>query len=67
MTLDIPKRKVGRPKKIKEEPDANKVIDIWFGPEPTGKESEDWQIDFALKVLAGLFLFFSILYLIRRI
>jgi len=65
MTLDIPKRKLGRPKKIPEI-DTKNVIDIWCCEEPV-KESEDWQIDFALKVLAGLFLFFSILYLIRRI
>jgi len=66
MTLDVPKRKPGRPKKIVVEPDVSKVIDIWCCEEPV-KESEDWQIDFALKVLAGLFLFFSIIYLIRRI
>ena len=65
MTLDIPKRKVGRPKKIPEI-DTKNVIDIWCCEELV-KESEYWQLDFALKVLAGMFLFFSIVYLVRRI
>ena len=47
--------------------DTKNVIDIWCCEEPVEKASGDGQIDFALKVLAGLFLFFSILYLIRRI
>jgi len=50
-----------------EEIDANKVIDIWFGPEPTGKESSDWQIDFTIKILGIIFLLLSIFYLLRRI
>jgi hypothetical protein len=33
VTLDVPKRGRGRPKKIMVEPDANKVIDIWFSEE----------------------------------
>ena len=50
-----------------EEIDPNKVIDIWFGPEPTGKESSDWPIDFTIKILGIIFLLLSIFYLLRRI
>jgi len=40
MTLDIPKRGRGRPKKIVVEPDANKIIDIWLKEEPVQKRHD---------------------------
>jgi hypothetical protein len=66
MTLDI-KRKPGRPKKIVVEPDANRVIDIWFGSEPSKETTSDWPIDFTIKILGIIFLLVSIFYLLRRI
>jgi len=41
MTLDIPKRGRGRPKKIVVEPDANKIIDIWLKEEPEPESSQE--------------------------
>jgi len=53
--------------KKSEEIDPNKVIDIWFGPEPSKETASDWPIDFTIKILGIIFLLLSIFYLLRRI
>ena len=57
MTLDIPKRGPGRPKKILVEPDANKIIDIWLKEEPADIDRDAFLKGCAAAALIGLTFF----------
>ena len=62
-------KKTGQYLSTKKAPeiDTKNVIDIWCCEEPVENDDSDWPVDFTLKVLGMIFLFVSILYLIRRI